>query len=29
LPFTPVPPLPPEDIDIGNDPKIMIGLVEN
>jgi hypothetical protein len=29
LPFTPVPPLPPEDIDIGNDQKIMIGLVES
>jgi hypothetical protein len=29
LPFTPVPPLPPEDIDIGNDQKTMIGLVES
>jgi hypothetical protein len=29
LPFTPVPPLPPEDIDIGNDQEIMIGLDES
>jgi hypothetical protein len=29
LPFTPVPPLPPEDIDIGNDQNIMIGLDES